>query len=267
MTNTEVIGAHNMNTGLIRFVLDLPGRISKVVAWVRSWKFRQIFGNDVTEEFHIIHILYESPDKTIHFRKPESKVPRTRTFGGINLSTVNSCATTRALGYLVYGLGENTRIPLMVQADNDADADMDLSFVSIGGVTNFKTVDLLDNSSNVFLDVRVGSIVAKDLNLPLVTFQKGIYDYGFIIKIHPAENIHRTWICCGGFGEWGTSGAAWYLAKRWKEIRRFAKRKEFAYITKTRGGADEQTAVVHRFLTREEVESTAKTIQQAGNGN
>jgi len=256
-----------MDTGLVSFVLDLTKRFYKVLAWVRSWKFRQVFGNDVTKEFHIIHILYESPDKRIVFRKPKRKVTGRRAIPGTNLTTINSCATTRALGYIVHGLGANTRIPLLVRSDSEAETDMDLSFVSIGGITNFKTVDLIDNSSNVFLDFEGQSIVAKSSRLPLVTFKPGVYDYGFIIKIHPAENPHRTWICCGGFGEWGTSGATWYLSKRWKEIRDFAKRKEFAYITRTRGGADEETGVVHRFLGKEEVENITKSMRQGDISN
>lgn len=253
-----------MDIGFVSFVLDLASKIDKAFAWIKSWKFRQVFGNDVTKEFHIIYILYVSPDRSIRFLKPKQTVPGRRPFGGINLTTINSCATTRALGCLVHMFGENSRTPPVILTDSDTDTDMDLSFVSIGGVTNFKTLDLLDNSSNLFLDIEDKSIVAKTSRLPLVTFRSGNYDYGFIIKIHPAENTHRTWICCGGFGEWGTSGAAWFLSKHWKKIRTFAKSKEFVYITRTRGATDEETSVMHNFLNGEDIERLAKEINKDG---
>jgi hypothetical protein len=38
------------------------------------------------------------------------------------------------------------------------------------------------------------------------------------LKIHPKQFPGRVWIACAGKGEWGTSGSAWFLANRWKEI-------------------------------------------------
>ena len=58
------------------------------------------------------------------------------------------------------------------------------------------------------------------------------YDYGIILKIHPQQFRDRTWFVCAGLDEWGTSGAAWYLAKKWKELYKFAKNSPFAVIVK-----------------------------------
>jgi len=30
-----------------------------------------------------------------------------------------------------------------------------------------------------------------------------------------------VWIAVAGLGEWGTSGAAWFLSKNWKKIKKW----------------------------------------------
>ena len=60
-----------------------------------------------------------------------------------------------------------------------------------------------------------------------------------ILKIHPTQFSNRTWILCAGIGEWGTSGAAWYLAYKWKEIYRYAKSSPFALVIKVKRNQDE----------------------------
>jgi hypothetical protein len=56
----------------------------------------------------------------------------------------------------------------------------------------------------------------------------------------------------------GTSGAAWFLASKWRDICKWAKDKPFATITKTVINSDESTKRVYRFLTSEEIEDVAR---------
>jgi hypothetical protein len=37
------------------------------------------------------------------------------------------------------------------------------------------------------------------------------------LKIIPKSFPNRVWIAVAGLGEWGTSGAAWFLSKNWKK--------------------------------------------------
>ena len=127
---------------------------------------------------------------------------------------------------------------------------MDCSFISVGGVAKLaETRDLLDDASNTFLEFSDNegrcSIKDKITGAYLATDgkEKG-FDYGLIIKIHPRNNRRRTWICCAGIGEWGTSGAGWYLSNKWAELQKIVKNKEFYVVTKTRIGADETTSVI-----------------------
>ena len=75
-------------------------------------------------------------------------------------------------------------------------------------------------------------------------------DYGIVIKLHPQNNQERTWICCSGFGIWGTSGAAYYLAYRWKEILKWAGDKPFGCVIKTKIGSDDSTEIVEAIIMK-----------------
>ena len=57
---------------------------------------------------------------------------------------------------------------------------------------------------------------------------------------------NRTWIAVAGLGEWGTSGAAWFLARNWKEVEKIYKQKPFGLIIKVRAGKDESAQLVYR---------------------
>ena len=214
--------------------------------------FRMVFGNDVEDIFYLIYPHYEPPTRDIEFRKPQSRVPR-RTHSATNLTAIHSTAATRTVNHLAYEIGKNSKIPPRVISDIDADPLMDISFLSIGGITNHKSVDLLDNEENIFLDFGHESIISKGSGHPIISAESNV-DYGIILKINPLDNSKRTWICCAGFGEWGTSGSAWWLSRNWKLIYKKAKKKPFACITRTRVGSDDSTRLIHIFKSIEDVQ-------------
>jgi hypothetical protein len=43
-------------------------------------------------------------------------------------------------------------------------------------------------------------------------------DYGIILRMQSPVDPDRWCFVCGGLGEFGTSGAAWFLAHQWPEI-------------------------------------------------
>ena len=216
--------------------------IRKAKRYFRTRKFIHIFGRDTCKDFYVIYNVYETPSRVTRFPKPMSRLQRSRSYGGTNLTTVNSTATSRAIAHLVYGVTNGSGTAPKIASDVECDDKMNISFISIGGLTNFKTIDLLENDSNKLLDFRSKSIVEKKSGKEIIRAgSEPDFDHGFIIKIKPDANKDKIWICCAGFGEWASSGAAWYLAHKWKEIHKWAKKSEFALIIKTRKGSDEST--------------------------
>ena len=96
-------------------------------------------------------------------------------------------------------------------------------------------------------------------NRPVIRPQQG-FDFGLILKINPIQFPEKTWIICAGIAEWGTSGAAWYLANKWRELYRFAKGEAFAIIVKVRNLQDESSEPVVRIKSPEDAESYADQI-------
>ena len=240
-----------MDISQIPSILDVISKLKSCIRRIKTYKCRQLFGNDTAKAYHIIYTVYNSPDRRIVFPKTPPKVSRKHNaIGATNLTTIHSCAITRSVGYLNYVIGKTIGIPPILSSDEETDENMDLSFLSVGGLTNYKSVDLLEDESNTFLDFNEnGEIISKGpIKRSLNIICNSGYDYGFIIKIHPKNNPRRTWICCAGIGEWGTSGAAWYLANRWKRFYKFVKKNEFACITKTKIGSDTSTHPTLKLL-------------------
>lgn len=214
-------------------------------------KFKHVFSDDADSNFRIIYNEYKSPSKETVFPKAKPLIARVHAQAAKNLTTINSCATTRAVGHLVYAFGKNIKSSPEVCSDIDTDKNMALSFISIGGVTNFKSCDLLNDPANIFLNFQNSAIVNIKTKLPVVRLAGEPHiDYGLIMKIHPKSNPKQTWVCCAGFGEWGTSGSAWYLANRWKEIKQWAGDKPFACVVKTKSESDNSTELIECFMKK-----------------
>jgi len=226
--------------------------------WVRQKtkrkKFKKVFGND-SDNFYIVYPSYEAP-KNSSFPKSPSKVPR-RKYTTVNLTTINSNASTRSISHLSYIFGKYSKSLPQIKSDVDLDQQMDISFLSVGGLNNYKPLDVLDNTANIFLEFGNGGIQSKTSSESIANVA-GKHDFGLILKIHPENNPNRAWLCVAGLGEWGTSGAAWWLSRYWKTIHKQAKEKPFACVTKTIYGSDDSTSLVHLFISKEDVENIAK---------
>lgn len=234
----------NMSIKWKDLLLMLIEWLPKLWLWLSTRRFRQVFGQDAGKEYHIIYCNKFVQNKKEVFISPPSKLRRPLLAHPTNLTSVNSCATTRAIGHLVYSFGQKVKVPPTLSSEVDTDEKIDISFVSIGGITNRKTCDLLEDVSH-FLEFSGNSIVFATTTLETAHNE---VDYAFIIKTHPQSNPERTWLCCAGVGECGASGAAWYLATKWNNIRKWAKNRPFAIITETHVNSDESTRLVHKFV-------------------
>lgn len=140
-----------------------------------------------------------------------------------------------------------------IKLDIDFDQKMDISFISIGGMNNYKSVDCFTNPSNNFIRFDETGRIKSTTNKSIKGVE-GNFDFGIILKIHPKNKPNLIWICVAGMAEWGTSGASWWLSQNWGKIHKETKDKPFACITKTIIGSDDSTDLVHLFLSKEDVE-------------
>jgi hypothetical protein len=217
--------------------------------------FKDIFG--YSDDYNIVYGLYNTPDITqepfcsktkLVFPKSPRKGTAISNIVAQNLEKITSIATLESIGYLLYTFGRNIKVHPNITSDEEVDDKMNLSFVSIGGLNN-KTIDLLNDSGNYYLNYKCHRITQKGAEDNEYTLQQYPgFDLGIIIKIHPANNPLCTWICCAGFGLPGTSGAAYYLSHKWYDIHKWAKNKPFGCIIKTRKGNNESAELINGFV-------------------
>lgn len=216
--------------------------------------FRKIFGADVgTQDFHLAYALLSLKDLTppdpMPYRKPGSPDVH------ISISYPVSFPEVRSAKYLSEGIASNRFSPPHLTSDIDLNSRLDISFIAFGGpLSNSKSKDAIE-CQNALLRFDNQEFRSPKSNKIVVKRENG-FDYGLILKVHPNQFPKRTWITCAGVGEWGSSGAAWYLAKKWSKILAFAGSKEFAVVVKVRGGQDESAEPVLEVTSLAEAENS-----------
>lgn len=228
-------------------------------------KFRGIFGQDafLGRDFHLVQTSFAPK---IRLMDPQGNIYDLVNCGGtllrpayaklrsrresnakpvtFKLKNPVGGAGARALRYIAPFVQAQSKGLVSISSDYDLDKKVDISFISFGGpLANYKTEDVLNNENNDLVrfveggdpfcpDSRYGFFDAKSEH-KIVKCEPGL-DYGLILKLNPKERPKRTWIVCAGYGGWGTSGAAWYLARYWERIYRYAEEKPFAIIVSVR---------------------------------
>jgi hypothetical protein len=185
-----------------------------------GFRFRK--GTDVRITYGQLTLppLQDSSGKLIthpYIKKPRrgSPPPTNQSYSMEN--AISECEV-RASTYLTTILALPGSIRPVLVSDNDADALLDCNFIALGGPGfNYKTADILASPANSFVEMKLSgfSLIGGE-PLPLVCNQE--IDHGIILRITPTQFRNRSWIACAGLGEWGTSGTAWFLANKWREL-------------------------------------------------
>jgi hypothetical protein len=191
----------------------------------RRIRFAKVFGRDLSRYSFVFGTLVVRQDLLVLAEKIATSLARFplskpgRIDVAFSAQTLTSGCEIRAVAYLFSLLRRIGRISVDVVSDETITSKLDLNFVAFGATSNLKTVDTFANPGNDLADYNkeIACFVSKKDGSSLHPKPES-RDYGIILKIHPSQFPERTWICCAGIGEWGTSGAAWFLANRWKEI-------------------------------------------------
>ncbi len=223
----------------------------KTTVRFRGWNFKRIFGDDAAKEFFLVYArIRAKEDPSVQWQYYKQYKPSE--VGLFKVSSVVPFPETKAVKYLSESFSEAIKnTPKLISDEEEIiKSKLDVSFCSFGGYSNLKTIDILERKENVFFhfdlsqESKEPSIIVNEGNKDAGKkfYIDGVNDYGVIIKIRPGNFPNRVWLCAAGLGEWGTSGAAWYLAKKWKNL---PKNKSFGMIIRVRAGQDESAEMVH----------------------
>jgi hypothetical protein len=234
----------NILGGIIVALLTLG--VTKLYSYykrnIRRKEFVRIFGEDVIDNYNFIFAL-------LNISNPQSDFPLHNP--AINNESFKSSALmatseVRALKYLSEGMGRLVDKFPILNDDSNLLGKLDFSFCSLGGTSAFsRSVMKYENNSfwktkdnRSFVSLKSNKTYEIDDN----------FDYAIILKIHPVQFPKRTHIIIIGIGEWGTSGGAWFLANKWREIYKIAKDKEFGVVIRVNHRSDESAKIADKII-------------------
>jgi hypothetical protein len=138
-------------------------------------------------------------------------------------SIVGACEV-RSASYIINTLSSYRKTPITFTDDYTAFQNLNTTLIAFGsGSSNEVTDFILREPENRFLNFvqedETYFVYDKITKKKFIGFQLPIKkDYGIILKIPNQRCRGQFLFVCAGLGEWGTSGAAWYLATNWKEL-------------------------------------------------
>jgi len=240
--------------GLSAFKSLISKILSSIWPWMQKligWRFKQVFGPGVScSRFALVYAELELTDarSPYPYRKPGGRLDI-----GVSITRPVSVCEVRAANYLASAIGSATRSTPSLSSDVELRTELNLDFASFGGpFTNSKSDDCQSNRGNKLARIDQGAnIIGLEEGQPLVDNYEPGFDYGLILKVRPTQFPSRVWLMCAGRGEWGTSGAAWFLSSKWSEIRKLAGSKPFAIVVRVRLGQDQSAEAVRSLVGKE----------------
>lgn len=139
---------------------------------------------------------------------------------------VLAVAEIRGASYIINTISKFRKEPVPVIVDEDVLKDLNRTIVALGSSSSNDMTDLiLREQNNTFLDFTQENetvlIRDKRTGKTFTGFQEPVkQDLGIVLKIRNQRFPSNFFFVCAGLGEWGTSGAAWYLATKWCELQK-----------------------------------------------
>ena len=136
---------------------------------------------------------------------------------------------------------------LEFQVDTAAVSSWDRTYLCFGGPdSNLKTYDIahLPEQSFFRYEFPPGARF-KAWHVGGQWFEAGAADHGIVLRMrNPFFPTHLLFVCAG-LGEWGSTGAAWYLFSQWEKLYKEYGDKELCLVVSVTPGSDQSARLVH----------------------
>jgi hypothetical protein len=154
----------------------------------------------------------------------------------------------RAYSYVIHEFAKYRTGVVNLCSDEFAFEHLNKTYIIIGGpLTNELTGIAINEKSNTFFKfANLESTESDDLRIDVSNIiEEKIFflassgeDYGVVLKVRNSIHKNNFYFACAGIGNWGTSGAAYYLANNWANLYKEFKSKEFGIVIKVKTGSD-----------------------------
>ena len=226
---------------------------------ISNYKFKLFFGEKAisSDKVYIVLDPYEHPVKRanlspgnmrfikdFHGRKPTMPL-----MGEDKL--LGSCSI-RTIKYSVseFALFRQKTNPVKVVIDETVMNNWEGTFVCFGSSdSNIKTFDIETLNENNLYSFEFGTNGLRCFNILGDKYSiDQSRDVGILMRLkNPYHKEHQLFVCAG-IGEWGTSGAAYYLFKNWRRLhKRFGSNSNFALIISVVFNSDETAREIREY--------------------
>ncbi len=208
---------------------------------VRKFWGKYVFGND----FAIVYGALQDPRLRPPKDPPENRFLKDFP-GGVSIPLIGpwfdilSACEVRAASHIISTISKFRRRPLTVIDDLSAIVNLERSMIVFGSPSSNAVSKLvMDDKANRFVEFDSTGRFIRDKQRGKNYSGSGrplLKDIGFILKLKNSRFSGHFFFVCAGLGEWGTSGAAWYLSYHWKQL--IKEGDEFAIILEVTAGSD-----------------------------
>jgi len=232
----------------------LPDVLKQVVSAVPKsldkWRFRRFFGQHALSGENIFAVVdpYTHPLPRVgnrYIKRFLNRKPDQPLIGEDNVLGVN---VVRVVTYVsaTFSAYRGSTKPIAVVTDEEVEGRWDGTFICFGSSdSNIKTYDIERLSEQTFYTFGFGPDGFRRINLGCRSFSSTrLQDYGILLRIRNPRHPEHYLFVCAGLGEWGTSGSAYYLFDRWKELYKKHKQQDFCKIIEVDIGSDESAREV-----------------------
>ncbi|GAB1473243.1 hypothetical protein MASR2M69_06840 [Bacteroidota bacterium] len=203
-----------------------------------GFKFKRLIGFNINKYVIVYSELkYEnrtSEGNNFVFTKEGINQPFSSSF------IIPSCES-RAANYLNILFYKSLGKSVGLVTDASIKTTTSLPYCSIGGMNNYKSVEIIESLSNQFLSLERNSIIYNKSRIEDRFEFSSKYDLCAIIKIKAQGN---TKICVSGLGN-GEHQEVLVFINKWKELKKYVKNKEFGAIVRVKHFSDDSAELIY----------------------
>jgi hypothetical protein len=253
------------NMGLLENIIPnilwdaIKGIFGAIPRAISNYKFKRFFGQQAIDSDKVFIVLdpYEHPVsrerltagqnrfvKNFHGRKQNAAlIGEDKLLGSCSVRVTKYSVSEFAL------FGQKTN-PVKVVLDESVINNWEGTFICFGSSdSNIKTYDIESLPENNLYSFSFGQNGTRRFNIRGDNYTiDDSGDVGVLMRLqNPYHNSHKLFICAG-IGEWGTSGAAYYLFKNWRQLnKRFGSKTNFVLVIKVDFYSDESAREIREY--------------------
>ena len=217
---------------------------------VDKFRFRRFFGPSALDGANIFAVVdpYTHPEPRIRNRFIKKFLGRKPDQPLVGESDVLGVNVVRLVAYSagLFSRFRSDKSAIPVVTDSEVAARWDATFIAFGGAdSNIKTFDIQNLPEQVYYRTVYGGNGIPRWEVGGRVFGiSGGRDYGILLRMQNPYHPEHILFVCAGLGEWGTTGSAYYLFNRWKQVYATHKQASFCKVIEVTFGSDQSAREV-----------------------